>query len=263
MINNWQWFHRLSSPRWFYEKTTAWLPWIGWLSVLALLIGCIWGLAYAPIEHKQGHSYRIIYLHVPSAFLALAGYYVMALAGAAGLIWRIKLAFMVMRSAAAIGAAMTLIALITGSIWGKPTWGTWWIWDARITSMLILWFLYLGILALQGAFYSVDLGNKASAVLALVGTINIPIIYKSVDWWFTLHQPATLKFTGSSIDPSMAYPLFLMIAAFYGLYTWLLLHWTRVEILAQEQKTTWVKELLLSDDRKSHREALHETLKMP
>jgi heme exporter protein C len=212
------------------------------------VVGAGWGLGFAPMDSKQGNSYRIIYIHVPAAFLALAGYYIMAIAGAVRIIWQMKLSYTVMRSAAPIGAVLTFIALVTGAIWGKPTWGTWWGWDARITSMLILFFLYLGVIALQGAYQNQTMANKASAILALVGTINIPIIYKSVDWWFTLHQPATLKLTGaSSIDPSMAYPLLIMIAGFYAMYVWLLLHWTRSEVLVSEQKTTWVKELVLKD----------------
>ena len=244
---NWQWFHRLGSPRWFYDKTSVWMPWVGILALLLLLIGGIWGVGFAPMDSKQGNSYRIIYIHVPSAFLALAGYYVMAIAGAVGLIWKMKLSYMVMKSAAPIGAVLTFIALVTGAVWGKPTWGTWWVWDARITSMLILFFLYLGVIALQGAYSSRDLANKSSALLSLVGMINIPIIYKSVDWWFTLHQPATLKLTGeSSIDPSMAYPLLIMIAGFYALYACLLMQWTRLEVLRQEKKTQWVKQLLMN-----------------
>lgn len=244
---DWQWFHRLGSPRWFYEKTSRWMPWILVFSVLLLAIGTIWGLGFAPIDSKQGNSYRIIYIHVPAAFLALAGYYVMAVAGAVGLIWQMKLSYQVMRSAAIIGAVLTFLSLVTGALWGKPTWGTWWVWDARITSMLILLFLYLGIIALQGAYQRQATANKACAILALVGTINIPIIYKSVDWWFTLHQPATLKLVGeSSIDPSMAYPLLMMIAGFYGLYSWLLMHWTRLGIIDTEYKTRWVQDLLAS-----------------
>lgn len=243
---NWQWFHRLGSPRWFYEKTSRWMPWLALATGLLLAVGVIWGLGFAPIDSKQGNSYRIIYIHVPAAFLALAGYYVMAISGAVGLIWKMKLSYMVMKSAAPIGAVLTFVSLVTGAIWGKPTWGTWWVWDARITSMLILFFLYLGVIALQGAYQNREMANKSSAILSLVGTINIPIIYKSVDWWFTLHQPATLKLTGeSSIDPSMAYPLLVMIAGFYCLYTWLLMHWTRLEIIQQENRTGWVKELVL------------------
>ena len=242
---NWQWFHRLGSPRWFYEKTSRWMPWLLGVTLLLLAIGVVWGLAYAPMDSKQGNSYRIIYIHVPAAFLALAGYYVMAIAGAVGIIWQMKMSYTVMRAAAPIGAVLTFLALVTGALWGKPTWGTWWVWDARITSMLILLFLYLGIIALQGAYQQQRTANKACAILALVGTVNIPIIYKSVDWWFTLHQPATLKLVGeSSIDPSMAYPLLVMIAGFYGLYSWLLMHWVRTDILQSESKTQWVKEIV-------------------
>lgn len=241
----WQWFHRLGSPRWFYEKTTPWLPWLAIISAALLMVGGIWGLAFAPADFKQGNSYRIIYIHVPAAFLALAGYYVMAIAGAIGLIWKMKLSYMVMKAAAPIGAVLTFISLVTGSIWGKPTWGTWWEWDARITSMLILFFLYLGMIALQQSFQHRDTADKSSAILALVGMVNIPIIYKSVDWWYTLHQPASIKFVGkSTIDPSMLYPLLVMVIGFYVLYALLLLLYTRVEVLRRESRTQWVVELV-------------------
>ncbi|WP_018276242.1 heme ABC transporter permease [Teredinibacter turnerae] len=242
---NWQWFHRWSSPRWFYEKTGPWLPWLASAAVLMLVIGSAWGLCFAPIHSQQGNSYRIIYIHVPASFLALAGYYVMAISGAIGLIWRIKLSFMVMKAAAPVGAVLTFISLVTGAIWGKPTWGAWWVWDARITSMLVLFFLYLGMIALQEAYENQESADKTSAILALVGMINVPIIYKSVDWWFTLHQPATLKLTGnSSIHPSMAYPLIWMIVSFYLTYAWLLLERVRLEILQREKRTRWVQELV-------------------
>jgi heme exporter protein C len=241
----WQWFHRLGSPRWFYEKTTAWLPWLAVLSIALITTASVWGLAFAPADFKQGNSYRIIYIHVPAAFLALAGYYIMAISGAVGLIWKMKLPFMVMKSAAPIGALLTFVSLITGSIWGKPTWGTWWEWDARITSMLILFFLYLGMIALQQAFMHRDTADKASAMLALVGMVNIPIIYKSVDWWNTLHQPATIKFTSkSTIDPSMLYPLLVMVVGFYCFYALVLLLYTRVEILRREHRTQWVNDVI-------------------
>jgi heme exporter protein C len=247
----WQWFHRLGSPRWFYEKTTAWLPWLATVSIALLLTGAVWGLAFAPADFKQGNSYRIIYIHVPAAFLALAGYYIMAISGAVGLIWKMKLPFMVMKSAAPIGALLTFVSLVTGSIWGKPTWGTWWEWDARITSMLILFFLYLGMIALQQAFTHRDTADKASAVLALVGMVNIPIIYKSVDWWNTLHQPATIKFTSkSSIDPSMLYPLLTMVIGFYVFYALVLLLNTRVEILRRENRTQWVNDLVSATNKR-------------
>lgn len=248
---SWQWFHRLGSPRWFYEKTTPWLPWLTVFSFALIITSAIWGLAFAPADFKQGNSYRIIYIHVPAAFLALAGYYIMAISGAVGLIWKMKLPFMVMKSAAPIGALLTFVSLVTGSIWGKPTWGTWWEWDARITSMLILFFLYLGMIALQQAFMHRDTANKASAVLALVGMVNIPIIYKSVDWWNTLHQPATIKFTSkSTIDPSMLYPLLLMVIGFYCFYALVLLLYTRVEILRREHRTQWVNDLISAADKR-------------
>jgi len=247
---NWQWFHRLGSPRWFYEKTSAWVPWLAFISITTLVVGAVWGLGFAPADFKQGNSYRIIYVHVPVSFLALAGYYVMAISGAVGLIWKMKLADMVMKSAAPIGATLTFLALITGAIWGKPTWGTWWVWDARITSMLVLLFLYLGVMALQGAYQHQDTANKASAILSLVGMVNIPIIYKSVDWWFTLHQPATLKLTSeSTIHASMLYPLLLMIVGLYVFFALLLLMRTRTEILEREKKTKWVNALVQADNR--------------
>jgi len=243
---NWNWFHRMGSPRWFYETTGRWLPWLWVLTLGLMLTGLVWGLAFAPQDAKQGNSFRIIYLHVPASFLALAGYYLMAIAGAIGLIWKMKLSYMVMKSAAPIGAALTFIALLTGAVWGKPTWGTYWVWDARITSMLILLFLYLGVLALQYAFHSQETGNKASAILALVGTVNIPIIYKSVDWWYTLHQPATIKFTSApSMHPDMFQPLLVMIVAMYSFYALALILHTRVEILRRERKAGWVRELAL------------------
>ncbi len=240
----WTWFHQWGSPKWFYQKTTSWLPWLGAVAILLLIVGSAWGLAFAPMDAKQGNSYRIIFIHVPAAFLSLAGYYVMAIAGAVGLIWKMKVASLTMRAAAPIGAVLTFISLFTGAVWGKPTWGTWWVWDARITSMLILFFLYLGVIALQNAFEREESANKASAILALVGTVNIPIIYKSVDWWYTLHQPATIKFTESStIDPSMMYPLLTMVVGFYCFYALVLIMRTRSEILQRERKARWVQDL--------------------
>ena len=208
-----------------------------------LVIGSVWGLLIAPEEAKQGNSARIIYIHVPAAFISLAGYYAMAISGAIGLIWRMKIAFWVMRSVAPIGAAMTAVALATGAIWGKPTWGTYWVWDARITSMTILLFLYLGVIALINAYRDVDNGYRAGAILGLVGTINIPIIYKSVDWWYTLHQPATLKLTEDSpIHPDILYPLLWMIVAFYLLFATLTLANTCRHILLSESSKRWVRQ---------------------
>ena len=243
--NRWEWFHRWGSPKWYYQKSSVWTPWLAVLSVALLGTGLVWGLAFAPEDMKQGNSYSIIFLHVPAAFLALAGYYIMAIAGAIGLIWRMKLSFLAMRAAAPLGALLTFISLFTGAVWGKPTWGTYWVWDARITSMLILFFLYLGVIVLTDAFVRKDSGDKAGAILALVGTVNIPIIYKSVDWWNSLHQPATIKLTSApSMDASMWYPLLLCILGMYAFYFFLLLRSIRTRVVEQDKSKAWVKEIL-------------------
>lgn len=248
---NWQWFHRLGSPRWFYEKTTGWLPWIALVTFSLMIVGMVWGLAFAPLDARQGNSYRIIFIHMPVAVLSMVGYYAMAIAGAVGLIWRMKMAFIVMVSAAPVGAVMTFLALVTGSIWGKPTWGTWWIWDARLTSVLVLFFLYMGVIALQQAYQNRDTADKACAILSLVGMVNIPIIYKSVDWWSTLHQPATIKIVGeSTIDPSMKYPLLIMIVGLYLFFTLAVILYTRVEVLRRESRAQWVNDLLTQSANK-------------
>lgn len=242
---DWNWFHRMGSPRWFYLATSRWMPWLSAATLILLVTGLVWGMGFAPEDARQGNSFRIIYLHVPAAFLALAGYFLMASAGAIGLIWKMKLSYMVMKCAAPIGAALTFFALFTGAVWGKPTWGSYWVWDARVTSMLILFFLYVGVMALRNAFHSQEAGNKASAVLALVGTVNIPIIYKSVDWWFTLHQPSTIKLTSApTMHPDMFQPLLVMILGFYCFYALALLLSVRVEILKRERKTAWVREIV-------------------
>lgn len=241
----WQWFHRLGSPKWFFEKTTGWMPWLKGVSIFGLVVGVVWGLGFTPADFKQGNSARIMYIHVPASIVAMAGYYVMAIAGGIGLIWKMKLSYIVMKCAAPLGAVLTFISLVTGAIWGKPTWGTWWEWDARITSVTVLFFLYLGIIALQQAYRDQDAADKTSAILALVGMVNIPIIYKSVDWWYTLHQPASIKFTEeSTMAIEMLYPLFWMIIAFYLTYATLLLASTRLEVLKRERKTQWVQAIV-------------------
>ena len=188
-------FHKWGSPRWFYQFSGRLLPWLAIFSLLLLVGGAVWGLAFVPADYKQGNSFRIMYIHVPAAAVAMGAYMTMATAGAIHLIWRMKLAAMVMKAIAPIGASLTFLSLLTGAVWGKPTWGTWWVWDARITSVLILFFLYLGVIALHQAFENRDAAAKACAVLAIVGAVNIPIIYWSVEWWYSLHQPASISFT--------------------------------------------------------------------
>ena len=242
---SWTFFHKLGSPKWFYEISGKLMPWIAVFSLLALVVGSVWGLVFAPQDYQQGNSFRIIYIHVPAAILAQSCYMMLAVAGVVGLVWRMKLADVALQCAAPIGAWMTFVALITGSIWGKPTWGTYWEWDARLTSMLILLFLYFGIIALRMAISNRDTAAKATSVMAIVGVINIPIIKYSVDWWNTLHQPATFTITEKpAMPPEMWLPLLVMVLAFYGLFTLNLFMRMRLEILKREHKTRWVRDAL-------------------
>lgn len=245
---SWTFFHKLGSPKWFYEISSKLLPWVAVFSVLMLSVGLVWGLVFAPEDYQQGNSFRIIYIHVPAAILAQSCYMMLAVAGVVGLVWRMKLADVALQCAAPIGAWMTLVALFTGSIWGKPTWGTYWEWDARLTSMLILLFLYFGIIALRMAISNRDTAAKATAVMAIVGVINIPIIKYSVDWWNTLHQPATFTITEKpAMPPEMWMPLLVMVLAFYGLFTLNLLMRMRLEVLRREHKTRWARAALESN----------------
>lgn len=240
----WSFFHKLGSPRWFYQISGRLLPWMGVGAAALLVSGAVWGVAFAPEDFKQGNSYRIIFVHVPTAMVALVGYYVMAAAGAVSLIWRMKMADVVLKSCAPIGAAMTFLALLSGAIWGKPTWGTWWVWDARITSMLVLLFLYIGVIALYEAYDNKAAAGRACAVLSLVGMVNIPIIYKSVDWWYSLHQPSSIKLTeASTIHSSMLQPLLITAAGFYLFFATALILFIRAEIIEREKNTRWVREL--------------------
>lgn len=236
-------YHKFGSPKYFYQLSGTLLPWFIGLTLLTLLPGLIWGLGFAPIDEEQGHSYRIIFIHVPAAGVAMGGYVVMAMAAAVGLIWKMKMADMMAKAIAPIGASFAFLCLVTGSIWGKPTWGTWWVWDARLTSMLVLFFLYLGFIALQNAIENPVSAAKASGILAIVGVVNLPIIKYSVNWWNTLHQPATIKVIGeSTIDPSMLYPLLLSITGFYCLFGLLVLLGARNEVLQREQRSHWVQQ---------------------
>lgn len=239
---NWTWFHKLGSPKWFYEISGRWLPWLAVAAVLLLVVGSVWGLAFAPPERYQGNSYRIIFIHVPAAFLAQSCYLMLAVAGLVSLVWKMKVADIALQQAAPVGAWMTVIALITGAIWGKPTWGSWWVWDARLTSMLILLFLYFGVIALGHAITNRESSAKACAVLAIVGVVNIPIIKYSVEWWTSLHQPASFTVTGKASMPSeMWLPLLIMIIAFYCFFGVVLLMRMRLEVLRREARSSWVR----------------------
>ena len=239
---NWTWFHKLGSPKWFYEISGRWLPWLSVSAALLMLVGAVLGLAYAPPDYQQGNSFRIIYIHVPAAFLAQSTYISLAIAGVVGLVWKMKIADVALQQSAPIGAWMTVIALLTGAIWGKPTWGAWWVWDARLTAMLILLFLYFGIIALGHAITNRDSAAKACAILAIVGVVNIPIIKYSVDWWNTLHQPATFKITEKPAMPmEMWLPLLIMTIGFYCFFAAVLLVRMRTEVLRRESRTRWAQ----------------------
>ena len=241
----WQFFHKLGSPRWFFGISTSLMPWLLWVGVAILAGGLVWGLAFAPQDYLQGNSYRIIFIHVPSAFLAQSVYIMMAVAALVTLVWRMKLADVFVKAVAPVGAVLTFLALFTGAVWGKPTWGTWWIWDARLTSMLILLFLYFGAMALGAAISDEKSSARAVAVLVLVGVVNIPIIKYSVEWWNTLHQPATFKLTEKpSMPAEMWVPLLLSILGLYLIFGWLAFLRMQTEILVREGRTRWVKELI-------------------
>ncbi|MEE8499513.1 MAG: heme ABC transporter permease [Kiloniellales bacterium] len=225
--------HRFASPGRFLRLANAVLPWSAGLAALLIAGGLYLALFVAPPDYQQGESVRIMYVHVPSAWMALFVYSVIAAASAVALIWRHPLADLVAKASAPVGASFTFLALATGSLWGKPMWGTWWVWDARLTSMLVLFFLYLGHMAIMNAFEDPARGFRAAAVLALVGFINVPIIHFSVEWWSTLHQPSSLlRMSGPAIHASMLWPLLAMALGFTSYYVTLLLLRVKSELLA-------------------------------
>lgn len=230
--------HRYANPTRFLKLSGALLPWAGGLAILLFAAGLWLALVASPEDYQQGATVRIMYIHVPSAWMALFCYATMAVASIVALVWRHPLAELYTKAVAPVGAGFTAVCLATGSLWGAPMWGTWWVWDARLTSVLILFFLYLGYLALVNAFDDPARGLKAGSILVLVGSVNLPIIKWSVDWWNTLHQPASVssleRIGTPAIDPSMIAPLFTMAAAFTAYFAWLALMRTRAEI--QERK---------------------------
>jgi heme exporter protein C len=225
--------HRFANPNRFLRLANAILPWSAGLTVLLLVAGLYFALLRSPPDYQQGETVRIMYIHVPSAWMALFVYGCMAVSSASALIWRHPLADLIAKAAAPIGAGFTLICLVTGSLWGKPMWGAWWVWDARLTSVLVLFFLYLGYIALVNAFDDPTRGYRAAGILALVGVVNLPIIKCSVDWWDTLHQPASVvRLNGPSIHATMLWPLSLMALAFTVFFVTVLILRVRSEIAA-------------------------------
>ena len=226
--------HRFANPGRFTRLADAILPWSVLATVGLLGAGLYLSLFASPADYQQGETVRIMYVHVPAAWMALFVYTNMAIASAVALIWRHPLAHVAARASAPLGAAFTFLALATGSLWGKPMWGTWWVWDARLTSVLILFFLYLGYIALGNAFDDPAQGAKPAAILALVGAVNLPVIKFSVDWWNTLHQPASVfRMDGPTVHTSTLIPLLVMTVGFTALYVVLLLIRMRSELLAR------------------------------
>jgi len=210
---------RFANPARFMRISAAALPWCSWSALAVLSAGLYVALVVAPPDYQQGETVRIMYVHVPAAWMALGIYMFVALASGVALVWRHPLAEIAAGAAAPIGAAFTFVCLATGSLWGRPMWGAWWVWDARLTSVLILFFLYLGYIALVNAFDEPSRGARAGSVLALVGVVNLPIVKFSVDWWNTLHQPASVvRLGGPRIDIAMLVPLLMMSTGFLLLF---------------------------------------------
>ncbi|HKZ12012.1 MAG TPA: heme ABC transporter permease [Rhodanobacteraceae bacterium] len=241
------WMHWLGSPPNFYRFAGTLRPWLMAVALISAVAGLYGGLVLAPPDYQQGDAYRIIFIHVPSAWMSLFIYATMAVAGLVALVWRVKLAEVIAMECAPIGAAFTLVTLVTGSLWGKPMWGTWWTWDARLTSELVLLFLYLGVIGLYNAFEDHRRGARAASLLALVGIVNLPIVHYSVQWWNTLHQGTTVNFLDparSSIAPAMLWPLLVMALATHLYFFASLLGRARTGLLSLESGKQWVRALV-------------------
>ncbi len=242
--------HKFANPARFLRISKIITPWCFILTTVLLAVGLYWGLFVAPADYQMGEAYRIIYVHVPSAYMSMFGYGFMAVASAVGIIWKHPLADQSARAAAPIGAMFTALALFTGALWGKPMWGTYWIWDARLTSELVLLFLYFGYMGVWEAIEDRAKAARVAAIVALVGAVNLPIIKFSVDWWNTLHQPASImKMGGPSVDPEMLWPLLTCILAF-NLYFVTLVLW-RIENLIVRRQIRGLQ-LRLAEERQDH-----------
>ena len=238
------WF-KYAAPQRFYGLAGRLIPWFAVAAVILTIVGLVVGLLIAPTDFQQGDAYRIIFIHVPSAWMSMLIYVVMAFWAAIGLIFNARLASMLALALAPTGALMTFIALWTGALWGKPTWGTWWVWDARLTSELILLFLYLGFMSLHASIEDTRRADRSAAVLAIVGVINVPIIYFSVKWWNTLHQGASISLTKApTMATQMLTGMLIMVAAFWMYCIAVSLMRCRRLILDRERHAAWVKEML-------------------
>lgn len=244
----WKLLYQFASPKSFYILTGRLLPFITSLAALGLITGIMWGLVFAPPDYQQGEAYRIIYIHVPAAFLSLSLYAFMGFLAILLLVWRIKIAGLLIRYVAQIGASMALLALVTGSLWGKPMWGAWWVWDARLTSEFILFLLYSAILALYQIRGNAENKDRIIAILTLVGLVDLPIIHYSVYWWNTLHQGSTLTvFQKPKMVSAMLYPLLLTLFGFSLYCVAVILQKARIEVLYREKKQSWVAQFMETD----------------
>ena len=242
---DWTWFHRFASPPHIYRVAGTLTPWFAWPAGLLIVSALYAGLFLAPPDYQQGEGFRMIYVHAPSALLSVMNYGVMATAAAVGLIWRMKVAHAAAASCAAIGASFTFVSLVTGMLWGKPMWGTYWVWDPRLTAQLVLLFLYLGYMALRSGIDDLGRADRASAVLAIIGVVNLPIIRYSVEWWNSIHQaPSVMKMERPSMPFDMLAPLLMMLLGFTLLFAALLLVRMRAEVLRRERGASWVKEVV-------------------
>jgi heme exporter protein C len=242
----WQWFYKLGSPRYFYEMTSSFVPWLMAITFFLLIVGVVWGLGFAPPDYQMGDNFRIIYIHIPTSMGMMGAFVMMACMAAMHMVWKIKVADLVAKAIAPVGAWLCALCLLTGAFWGKPTWGTYWFWDARLTSSLIMFFIYVGIMALRSAYDSETAGAKAASVLSLVGVVNVVIIYYSVEWWATLHQGASqlsARDAGAN-PPEIWIPALFTGVGIIGPYLLAIVLRTRNEILRSEQRSAWVQDLL-------------------
>jgi len=243
----WTWFYRLASPPSVYRTAGRLTPWFMAVAAAAIGYGAVAGLVFASPDYQQCDAFRIVYVHAPSAWLSQFAYTTMAVAGAIGLVWRIKVGHAVAAATAPIGASFTLATLVTGSLWGRPMWGTYWAWDPRLTTELILLFLYVGVMSLRAAFEDPGRGDRAAALLGLVGVVNVPIIHFSVVWWNSLHQAATVAKIGKpDMVGSMLWPLLSMFLGFMGFFGAVLCMRLRGEVLDRERQAAWVREAMRS-----------------
>lgn len=244
----WQGFLTTVGTERFFQIFSPWVKYLAAIAGLLLGVGTVWSLGFAPPDYLQGNSYRIIFIHVPTASLAMSIYFAMSVLGVIFLVWKIKTANIVAQAIAPIGFIFCVLSLLTGSIWAKPTWGTYWVWDARLTSMLILAFLYAGVMALFTAFEHSSNRGKAAAILSIVGAVNLPIIKYSVEWWNTLHQGATFTVTNApKMSASMWVPLLIMMLGMYFLVAALAIYRTNSLILTRETNKAWVTRLVHLD----------------